>query len=196
MHLKHLTRLASAYFTYQKAVFLKSTLFYNCRVHFVRFLPSPPSLACHPSTLGFWRKLGVNTTEARGVRKKSCRYPMGISQINRLAGLSYVPFWNINKTFERRGEEERERQREQDMAWWSLMFYWTDTNYFGPGLHCLVEVSEKASRGMPWAQCGDERGAVCDSGSEAESRIHSTYLFLFWGKQCHTKKRSWVESLL
>lgn len=58
-------------------------------------------------------------------------------------------------------EGEREREREQDMAWWSLMFYWTDTNYFGPGLHCLVEVSEKASQGMPWALCGDERGAVC-----------------------------------
>lgn len=92
---------------------------------------------------------------------------MGIFQINRLAGLSYVQFWNINKTFESRGEGEREREGEQDMAWWSLMFYWTDTNYFGPGLRCLVEVSEKASQGMPQALCGDERGAVCDWGSEA-----------------------------
>lgn len=31
---------------------------------------------------------------------------MGIFQINRLAGLSYVQFWNINKTFESRGEGE------------------------------------------------------------------------------------------
>lgn len=84
---------------------------------------------------------------------------MGIFQINRLAALSYVQFWNINKTFESRGEGETGREREQDIAW-SLMFYWTDTNYFGPGLHCLVEESEKASQGMPWALCGDERGAV------------------------------------
>ena len=108
---------------------------------------------------------------------------MGIFQINRLAALSYVQFWNINKTFESGGEREREREGEQDMAWWSLMFYWTDTNYFGPCLHCLVEVSEKASQGMPWALCGDEREAVCDWGSEASSHIHFSYLFLFWGKQ-------------
>lgn len=102
---------------------------------------------------------------------------MGIFQINRLAALSYVQFWNINKTFESRGEGERERKREQDMAWWSLMFYWTDTNYFGPGLQCLVEVSEKASQGMPWALCGDERGAACVIES---LRLKATFILVIY----------------
>ena len=99
-----------------KRVFLKRALLYICRVYFVRFLPPPadcrrppspptPTLACHPPTLVSEEVLTLQTQEDS---EKSCRCPVGISQINRLAGLSYVQFWNINKTFESRGGGERE----------------------------------------------------------------------------------------
>lgn len=86
---------------------------------------------------------------------------MGTFQIKRLAAVSYVQFWNINKTFERREwGERRVKSRVKNIAWQSLMIYWTDTNYFGPGLYCLVEVNEKASQGMPWAFSRAERGIM------------------------------------
>lgn len=88
---------------------------------------------------------------------------MGIFQINRLAGLSYVQFWNINKTFERRGEAERKRAGHAMMGFNVLLnrykLFWPRPSLFG-GSECEYKPGH-AMGAM------DERGAVCYWESEA-----------------------------
>lgn len=69
LHLKHLSRFTVAYFTYQKAVFEKHSglLLQGILCTLFTLTPFFPGLPTLHSR--FWRKLGVNTTEARGVRE-------------------------------------------------------------------------------------------------------------------------------
>lgn len=112
---------------------------------------------------------------------------MGIFQINRLAALSYVQFWNINKTFERRGEGAGKRAGHGMMVFNVLLnkykLFWPWPSLFGGS---EWESKPGHAMGTVW---GRKRSCVCVTEG---LRLTATFVLViyFFSEESNTMRNS------